>query len=450
MMNRKSLAIVSCLAASSLFACGTAGEGQKSATEAQEVEGSEQQLTAPPVPNVMLLVDKSGSMDRPLNPQESSCGTCRGDTCPQDTCPTRWAQMRGSMEVFFSDPEKASVARFGLSFFPEVPGGSAEGYESVACQPTELPRLDIASANGSDDSVTLQENANAVLDLIQQIESPGNAVNAPTATGGGTPTSRSLLAVGALPSLNDADGRDDLIVLLTDGYPNCNPDNAASFSQDPVACECTVVYASDGQPACGQPSYDRSGCSDGPASVAVVRTLLLERNIRTVVMGFGSEMAAGQGAQILNEMAAVGGMARRCDANASCGAGDVCVTESVCGGNDPKGTGLPCAADTDCVTGETCAPASMCGRKYYSAIDGVELAGNLEQVAQELEVDACVFPITASEDSKLVVRVDGTVLESGADTWIHEEGKLIFVGSTCDSLKARSTGETRVTIQIIG
>lgn len=432
-------AVASCLAALSLLACG-APSADETRLQKPAPSSAELPLTAKPKPNVMLLVDKSGSMDLPLN-ENPDCGSCSGDACPQDVCPTRWAQMRQSMEGFFSDPAQSSVGRFGLAMFPEPPSSGQEAPSS--CNPTETPRHAIPDIGDQPDA--LHQQGEHVYAAIAAIQSPGNGSVSFTATGGGTPTSRSLAVVGALPSLNADDDRDDVVVLLTDGYPNCNPDNAADYSVDPEACQCTLF--SGGAPACGVGGYERVGCSDGAASVDAVRSLLVDRNIRTVVMGFGAEMTSGQGAEILNAMAAVGGFARRCDSAGSCGANDVCVTETVCGGNDAKGSGLPCTDDSGCSNGETCAAASMCGRKYFAANDSVELSRQLDEVARTLQVDTCVFPITATEKSRVIVKVDGTVLQSGEDTWLQDEGSLTFVGSTCDNLRS---GTAEVSIQIIG
>src|SRR5213076_2081393 len=56
--------------------------------------------------------------------------------------------------------------------------------------------------------------------------------------GGGTPTGLSLSFVGGLPELNDPK-REDFVLLLTDGLPNCNPSNPNTCTT-PAACNCTL------------------------------------------------------------------------------------------------------------------------------------------------------------------------------------------------------------------
>src|SRR5690242_18906765 len=72
--------------------------------------------------NMALLVDKSGSMDFPVDPTNANCPANCAQTgqpkCPVG-CPTRWTELKSAMTTFLTN--SGSVARMGLAFFP--PGG---------------------------------------------------------------------------------------------------------------------------------------------------------------------------------------------------------------------------------------------------------------------------------------------------------------------------------------
>src|SRR5215470_6729607 len=61
-------------------------------------------------PNVMVLVDKSGSMDQPINPSLAGCTTSNGlcgtgdnakiTPCNTTVCPTRWSQLNLALDSF--------------------------------------------------------------------------------------------------------------------------------------------------------------------------------------------------------------------------------------------------------------------------------------------------------------------------------------------------------------
>src|SRR5215468_801174 len=98
-------------------------------------------------PNVMVLVDKSGSMDQPIDPLLAGCTTARGlcgtgDTakvnpCNVSVCPTRWSELNIALDSFLQ--AQAQTVRFGLSFFPEP----ASGADEQNCVPTSAARVDL-------------------------------------------------------------------------------------------------------------------------------------------------------------------------------------------------------------------------------------------------------------------------------------------------------------------
>ena len=74
-------------------------------------------------PDVLVLLDRSGSMGFPINPLDTTaCPANCGDgtaACPA-SCPTRISELRSAMPVFFGAAK--DQARFGLALFPRGEG----------------------------------------------------------------------------------------------------------------------------------------------------------------------------------------------------------------------------------------------------------------------------------------------------------------------------------------
>jgi hypothetical protein len=228
-------------------------------------------------PNVMLVVDKSGSMLFPVDPSNpncpANCGPPPGNTpCPSN-CPTRLSDMKAAMGPFLS--QSGSLARFGLTGFP-VPT-SADPF----CPAGQLVR-DIPDVP-NDDPALLQSAASQVNDAIQQI-----------APAGGTPTAATLRTLLDLPTLLDPDRR-NIVLLLTDGLPNCNG------QLDRQTCICVSTGAT--------PCDNSLNCLDRDNSVAAV-TSLRQKGIDTIVIGFGSDTGGALAFPTLTAMAEAGGFQR--------------------------------------------------------------------------------------------------------------------------------------------
>ncbi len=130
-----------------------------------------------PRPNVMLLVDRSGSMAEP-------------GACSEATCPSKWEQLR-ALGDYLADIK--TQARLGLSFFPSSEDGSGCSVASGVVVPlSDAPDVDQSILG----SVAL------------------------TSPGGGTPIAAALDELEQNGGLDDPD-RDNIVVLLTDGMPNC-------------------------------------------------------------------------------------------------------------------------------------------------------------------------------------------------------------------------------------
>jgi hypothetical protein len=368
-------------------------------------------------PNIMLLVDTSGSMTFPVNTQDPDCTvvvgsetrTCGGEVpCNTSRCPTRWTELQAAVPQFLST--SGPFVRFGLTTYPS---GNEPG-TSIAC---------VASTDSSvrqplpavEDDASLLAHANTINSIIQGI--PNSGTGQPS---GGTPTSGSLNFVGNLQGLLSAD-RKDFVILLTDGLPNCNKDNPnVGSTTDDSQCRCTLLPDA---PCSG--SYARRGCLDKDASVAAVQALKA-KDITTIVIGFGAETASGNGPEVLGAMAQAGGFGRKCDAQNSCGANDTCNLS----------TGL-------------------CNRAFYQAGNQAELAKALEEISKEVIVgNPCLIelePAQIPSDPKLiVVYVDGERLAPGADTWdvnVAANEGVLFTGAACNRILA-STPQAPVNIEV--
>lgn len=309
-----------------------------------------------PKPNLMLLVDRSGSMKSPINPAEPRCtpvGCGPGNPCAP-TCPTRETEMKTAMASFLAN--SGTVARMGLTFFP---------HSSDGCfAPTEID-VDLPAPSPTDDDATMRAKAMAISSKIST-----------AVMNGGTPTGNSLAFVGTVAGLNDAnDFREDLILLLTDGLPNCNDANANNTcSVANPACKCTLGPLSACQNA-GSTAFQpcSHGCLDAIGTTEKIQALRM-KNIRTVVVGFGADTASGDAADTLNLMAEAGGFAR---------------------------SGTP---------------------KFYRAANGMELSAALDEISRRIgDADPCKFPLTVepSDPRFLSVIINGESVASGPDTWAY-------------------------------
>ena len=113
----------------------------------------------PVKPNVMLLIDRSGSMREPVS-------------CSNELCPSKWQQLLG-LGVYLS--EAKAHARLGLTMFPSGSGGGCDVSTSVRLAPSDAPNID-----------------EQILSIVQN-----------TTPGGRTPLKDALDAVAAFGELDD-------------------------------------------------------------------------------------------------------------------------------------------------------------------------------------------------------------------------------------------------------
>lgn len=369
-------------------------------------------------PNIMMLVDNSLSMEDPADSNNAACrngmGTVCGSTtfdCPAN-CPTRIVEMKSAMNTFLTS--SGSVGRLGLTIYPVFQTGQSCNPASAIDQQFPAPT---AVDDGTD--AALASQAIAINTRIQGL-SPA----------GGTPTGNSLRFVGEYAGLNDAnDFRDDFVLLLTDGLPNCNGQNPNNLCgchsggcSAPQLTSCACTGAGVPNAACLNSFGCSLSCLDQDSSVEAVRSLRM-KSIKTIVVGFGADLANGSGPAVLNALAKEGGFARTC----------------------PNGTNAECGSGNTCITAD-----KVCTSAFYQAANGNELATALTNISNLLGVDACTYTLSEQPSDKrfLAVVVDNNTVTEGTDTYAYDfaTSKVTFVGATCDKIK-RSTVQNPVNVE---
>lgn len=350
-------------------------------------------------PNVMLLVDNSGSMLLPTNPSAptcpANCGTTQNNPCP-GTCPTRVSELKSAMATFLQG--SGTIARLGVSVFPTDP----------LCKPAANIDVGLPAPTTTDTGTdsALSMSANQINARIQAL--------APL---GGTPTGSSLEFLGTYGGLNDSnDFRDDFVLLLTDGLPNCNDSNpnqlcscgASCSAQQTATCNCTTSTCAS--------TLCAKGCLDQDGAVAAVKALK-QKGIRTIIVGFGADLVGGAGPVVLNAMAKEGGFPRECQMG----------TDAECGG-----------APGSCNTA-----TKQCSTSFFQAANGAELAAALRKISESFQGDPCVFALSSkpSDPRYLSVVIDNQSVAAGPTTYSYDynANKVTFVADLCTRLTTSTT-----------
>jgi len=385
--------------------------------------GSEVELEAKPLPpNIMLLLDKSGSMRALINPNknvrdESIRDTdnlaCNSTNCTTDvdtrecepTCSTRINELRYAMKAFLDNsleiaPEEDDfrpLGKFGLALFPE----------GTRCDLPDQIRFPLIT---SDDDAPLQERIKEIRDYIFN-----ELYNIPrigrTPINGGTPTAAALRHLQKnIPAFQKKeDNRKNFILLLTDGLPNCNQGHNECPDQR-NHCICTNNNSSGICQPLGDSGVDK-GCGNQPLNCldrkTTVETIeeLSAQGVETIVIGFSSEVTGGGLADnVLNAMARAGSDIRKCSQ----------------------------------------APEPDKCQAYYSATDGDALRKVLQQISGELVQKPCEFKLSGKPAAPelLVVYVNGERIEPGKNTYYYnaEANRVDFYpeGEYCERLRASS------------
>ncbi|HEY3446895.1 MAG TPA: hypothetical protein VGK67_11050 [Myxococcales bacterium] len=239
-------------------------------------------------PNIMLVVDKSGSMTQSVTGTGLACtsdGTVGATYDPRSTSPCKW----NDLKTAFADPTTGflvtsqGLARFGLAAFPASTGQCDTG--SVL--------------------VPISDDVQAIRDQLLNRLSPG----------GGTPSAASLLEASKDSALVTVEpNRKRFAMLLTDGMPNCNSANAAKCAQcraNAASCDavdgCRPTEVPGTCPA--KSPFDGASCLDEDALVNAVSELAA-KGIGTFVIGFGKDTSGSDANRVLTRAAVAGGYPR--------------------------------------------------------------------------------------------------------------------------------------------
>jgi hypothetical protein len=237
-------------------------------------------------PNIMLVVDKSGSM------KESASGT--GNACTSDGVfdspydarsknPCKWNDLKAALADTFTGflTLAKDSANFGLMTYPAGDDGCDAGKVVVP--------------------INVSDSAN--------IEKVRDYVVNKVVPSGGTPTALTLLGALQDPVFSKKEvDRDRFAILMTDGVPNCNPGNKASCDQ----CLANKTKCGACNPTwdpCDSP-FSGASCLDESGLVEAVKKLK-SGGVDTFVIGFGKDTATSDANRVLNAAADAGGQARK-------------------------------------------------------------------------------------------------------------------------------------------
>jgi len=275
-------------------------------------------------PNLMLVLDRSGSMRLPFDPTPAACGTC-GQTgqpnCDPMTCPSRWDVLTSTASDFLS--QHGTVARMGVAFYPSLSDATITdpGSNNPSNFCTAGSSIDVGLP-GTDDDADLQNSANAVDFAVRRV----GATASPLAggLGGGTPTGDSLAYVANHAGFGSTIQRQSFLLLMTDGLPNCNAASGLNANVNPAACDCT-----DGPTSAVCTYYPVLDCNDFNATALKVSDIRSNNGVKTIVIGYGDVFGASA-QNSLQRIALAGDFQRRCQAGgAECNPSDTaCFQES--------------------------------------------------------------------------------------------------------------------------
>ncbi len=214
------------------------------------------QMRCNDLPVLLIVQDKSGSMNQVPNPANTAT-------------PTKWASAQAVVPQLAQ--QFANRFDFGVFMYP----GATTQFNCTTGS--------IVSAVPASPTAVQNVYANAV-------------------PGGGTPTATSLTQAKAyIQGLNLGPNRPAYVLLLTDGLPNCN------LALNTATCQATTPACADanGRPlaSCGLGAKD---CLDDQGTSAAAASLLAA-GIKTFVVGFDSTLTSGNNKAVLDAIASAGG-----------------------------------------------------------------------------------------------------------------------------------------------
>lgn len=208
-------------------------------------EANPQTMNLPP--DVLIVLDRSGSMNDDLNDQPCMAG-----------CTSKWTTAVTTLTSYL--PTVQTTVNWGLKLFASNSGGGGNSSCSV---------------NAGTEVAPAASNATAIINRLGM-----------TTAGSSTPTTAAMTAASAyLKTLND--GNPKFILLVTDGIPTCGK----------AACAAGVNTGGGTMNQC-----------DDANAIAAVKTVHDTDGIPTFVLGIGTENSPGD--STLSQMAVNGGFPR--------------------------------------------------------------------------------------------------------------------------------------------
>jgi hypothetical protein len=263
------------------FQLGTAGDGDLVNPSGGDGSGlgegggcgSTRIVANPPIVNVLLVVDKSLSMDdKPLGFAD-----------------TKWVSLRDALATTLDQTQ--DKINYGLDLFPYSGKSGSPLPTNGECHVPALTAPVVVPVQGGTQAAPL------ILAALDK--------NPP---GGQTPTALALMRAYAYfkTGAGKALAGDKYVLLATDGGPNCNPDPDVSCE----AATCTVnmdgkCMESVGNCCAASIPGGPTTCLDQDTSVAAVKSLLVDVGVKTIVVGIpGTEAYV----DTLNALAAESGV----------------------------------------------------------------------------------------------------------------------------------------------
>jgi hypothetical protein len=379
-------------------------------------------ITAKPLkPNLMLVLDRSGSMRLPFDPTQAACATPGGTcgqvgqpSCDPATCPSRWDVLTSTADTFLS--QHGTVARMGVAFYPSLSDATITdpGSNNTSNFCTAANSIDVALPTSDDD--TALTNAAAAVDFA--IKRVGATVSPLSGgVGGGTPTGDSLKYVAQNAGFGTSVQRQSFLLLMTDGLPNCNAASGLNANVNPAACDCT-----DGPSSAVCTYYPVLDCNDFNETALKVSDIRAT-GVKTIVIGYGDIFGASA-QNSLQRIALAGDFGRRCAA----------------GGAECNPSDTSCFQDSN---------PNLCTEQFFRATSKDQLSAALAAVSSAiLQGNPCVVQLDpAPVDPRFLTVV---VTEKGVttsypdpspDVWTftgNPDGTatLTFVDPLCSKMKS--------------
>ncbi len=228
-------------------------------------------------PRVVWVLDKSGSLDMPVDPLAAACQPPCGPG-GSVACPPECVTWKRALDAFLESlASQMAPARHGALIYPS---------DNFCGPPRDfaVPLPPLASPTGFSDVLTKYTRSYP---------------------GGGTPTRAALELVESLPDEADTES---YLVLVTDGKPNCNANNPNNTcaAHNPL-CRCTTVTCGIANNLC------TLGCLDD--TVAETSRRLAQRGWNLLVVAI-ADASTGDGDALLSSMQI--GLPQTCSSEADC------------------------------------------------------------------------------------------------------------------------------------